>query len=144
MEMHYFINFFSYFAKGKNIYYNYLLLVSHMSQKTFILHFKPRNVKRVHNGLYCVVLSRPFSCSLLLFVIIRNICFVLSSLLYHLQVKADSGSKRLGVLQQASRHVNEMAAGVVASTKTGLDQIEDKGKWDVIGGFCVMVAHASL
>lgn len=58
-----------------------------------------------------------------------------TSLLYHLQVKADRGSKRLGVLQQASRHVNEMAAGVVASTKTGLDQIEDKGKWDVIGAF---------
>jgi len=50
-------------------------------------------------------------------------------------VKADRGSKRLGVLQQASRHVNEMAAGVVASTKTGLDQIEDKGTWDVTGAF---------
>lgn len=30
-------------------------------------------------------------------------------------------------LQQASRHVNEMAANVVASTKTGQEQIEEKG-----------------
>uniref|UniRef100_A0A146X035 Huntingtin-interacting protein 1-related protein n=1 Tax=Fundulus heteroclitus TaxID=8078 RepID=A0A146X035_FUNHE len=35
------------------------------------------------------------------------------------KVKAGRSSKRLGVLQQASRHVNEMAANVVASTKTG-------------------------
>lgn len=54
---------------------------------------------------------------------------------FHLQVKADRGSKKLGVLQQASRHVNEMAANVVASTKTGLEQIEDKGKCDVTGDF---------
>lgn len=42
-------------------------------------------------------------------------------------MKADRGSKKLSVLQQASRHVNEMAANVVGSTKTGQDQIEDKG-----------------
>lgn len=42
-------------------------------------------------------------------------------------MKADRGSKKLLSLQQASRHVNEMAANVVASTKTGQDQIEEKG-----------------
>lgn len=43
-------------------------------------------------------------------------------------MKADRSSKRLSVLQQASRHVNEMAANVVASTKTGQDNLEEKGK----------------
>uniref|UniRef100_A0A673L578 I/LWEQ domain-containing protein n=1 Tax=Sinocyclocheilus rhinocerous TaxID=307959 RepID=A0A673L578_9TELE len=49
------------------------------------------------------------------------------------KVKADRGSKKLGVLQHASRHVNEMAANVVASTKTGQDQIVDKGTMDFSG-----------
>lgn len=49
------------------------------------------------------------------------------------KVKADSGSRKLGVLQQASRTVNEKAANVVASTKTGLDQIEDKDTFDFSG-----------
>lgn len=49
------------------------------------------------------------------------------------KVKADRGSKRLGNLQQASRHVNEMAAKVVASTKTGQDQVEDKDTMDFSG-----------
>uniref|UniRef100_A0A9J8D274 Huntingtin interacting protein 1 related n=1 Tax=Cyprinus carpio carpio TaxID=630221 RepID=A0A9J8D274_CYPCA len=49
------------------------------------------------------------------------------------KVKADRGSKKLGVLQHASRHVNEMAANVVASTKTGQGQIEDKGTMDFSG-----------
>lgn len=50
-----------------------------------------------------------------------------------LQVKAEPSSKKLGVLQQASRHVNEMAANVVGSTRTGQEQIEDKGQCDVTG-----------
>ncbi|MEQ2298100.1 hypothetical protein AMECASPLE_001758 [Ameca splendens] len=49
------------------------------------------------------------------------------------KVKADRSSKRLGVLQQASRHVNEMAANVVASTKTGQGNLEDKDPMDFSG-----------
>ncbi|KAI4878956.1 hypothetical protein NFI96_014456 [Prochilodus magdalenae] len=49
------------------------------------------------------------------------------------KVKADRGSKKLSNLQQASRHVNEMAANVVASTKTGQEQIEDKDTMDFSG-----------
>uniref|UniRef100_A0A3B5Q5C7 Huntingtin-interacting protein 1-related protein n=1 Tax=Xiphophorus maculatus TaxID=8083 RepID=A0A3B5Q5C7_XIPMA len=49
------------------------------------------------------------------------------------KVKADRSSKRLGVLQQASRHVNEMAAKVVASTKTGQENLEDKDPMDFSG-----------
>uniref|UniRef100_A0A8B9RIQ7 Huntingtin interacting protein 1 related b n=1 Tax=Astyanax mexicanus TaxID=7994 RepID=A0A8B9RIQ7_ASTMX len=49
------------------------------------------------------------------------------------KVKADRGSKKLSSLQQASRHVNEMAANVVASTKTGQEQIEDKDTMDFSG-----------
>uniref|UniRef100_A0A4W6GBP4 Huntingtin-interacting protein 1-related protein n=1 Tax=Lates calcarifer TaxID=8187 RepID=A0A4W6GBP4_LATCA len=49
------------------------------------------------------------------------------------KVKADRNSKRLPVLQQASRHVNEMAAKVVASTKTGQEHLEDKDTMDFSG-----------
>ncbi|XP_054904861.1 huntingtin interacting protein 1 related b [Poeciliopsis prolifica] len=49
------------------------------------------------------------------------------------KVKADRSSKRLGVLQQASRHVNEMAAKVMASTKTGQENLEDKDPMDFSG-----------
>ncbi|KAL7836403.1 hypothetical protein AOLI_G00276870 [Acnodon oligacanthus] len=49
------------------------------------------------------------------------------------KVKADRGSRKLSSLQQASRHVNEMAANVVASTKTGQEQIEDKDTMDFSG-----------
>ncbi|XP_060740320.1 huntingtin interacting protein 1 related b isoform X2 [Tachysurus vachellii] len=49
------------------------------------------------------------------------------------KVKADRGSKKLLGLQQASRHVNEMAANVVASTKTGQEQIEEKDTMDFSG-----------
>ncbi|XP_017307665.1 huntingtin interacting protein 1 related b isoform X1 [Ictalurus punctatus] len=49
------------------------------------------------------------------------------------KVKADRGSKKLVSLQQASRHVNEMAAKVVASTRTGQEQIEDKDTMDFSG-----------
>lgn len=45
-----------------------------------------------------------------------------------LQVKADRNNKKLYTLQQASRHVNDMAAVVVTSTKHGQQQISDSGK----------------
>lgn len=44
------------------------------------------------------------------------------------QVKAEKSSKNLGRLQECSRNVNEMAANVVASTKSGQEQIEEKGE----------------
>ncbi|XP_039627888.1 huntingtin-interacting protein 1-related protein-like isoform X1 [Polypterus senegalus] len=49
------------------------------------------------------------------------------------KVKADKNSNNLSRLQQASRHVNEMAANVVASTKSGQEQIEDKDTMDFSG-----------
>lgn len=45
-----------------------------------------------------------------------------------LKVKADKHSPHLSRLQECSRTVNERAASVVASTKSGQEQIEDKGK----------------
>lgn len=45
------------------------------------------------------------------------------------QVKADRNNKKLHTLQQASRHVNDMAAVVVTSTKHGQRQISDQGEW---------------
>lgn len=62
-----------------------------------------------------------------------------------LQVKADRNNKKLSTLQQASRHVNDMAAVVVTSTKHGQQQISDSGKkgsW-TWGSFCVEVACVS-
>lgn len=49
------------------------------------------------------------------------------------RVKADQNSKNLGKLQQCSRHVNEMAANVVASTRSGQEQIEEKDTMDFSG-----------
>uniref|UniRef100_A0A8C7NND3 Huntingtin-interacting protein 1-related protein n=1 Tax=Oncorhynchus mykiss TaxID=8022 RepID=A0A8C7NND3_ONCMY len=49
------------------------------------------------------------------------------------KVKADRNSTKLTALQQASRHVNEMAANVVASTKTGQEHLEDKDTMDFSG-----------
>ncbi|XP_029018057.1 huntingtin interacting protein 1 related b isoform X2 [Betta splendens] len=49
------------------------------------------------------------------------------------KVKADRNSKKLSVLQQASRQVNEMAAKVVASTKTGQENLEEKDTMDFSG-----------
>ncbi|XP_031712191.1 huntingtin interacting protein 1 related b [Anarrhichthys ocellatus] len=49
------------------------------------------------------------------------------------KVKAERNSKRLTVLQQASRHVNEMAANVVASTRTGKEHLEEKETMDFSG-----------
>lgn len=49
------------------------------------------------------------------------------------KVKADRNSKKLPVLQQASRHVNEMAAKVVASTKTGQENLDVKEPMDFSG-----------
>ncbi|KAH0625413.1 hypothetical protein JD844_014903 [Phrynosoma platyrhinos] len=42
------------------------------------------------------------------------------------KVKAEKHSRNLGKLQECSRTVNEMAANVVASTKSGQEQVEDK------------------
>lgn len=47
--------------------------------------------------------------------------------LFDLQVKADKDSANLSKLQVASRGVNQATAGVVASTKSGKSQIEEKG-----------------
>lgn len=44
-----------------------------------------------------------------------------------LQVKANKHSPHLSRLQECSRTVNERAASVVASTKSGQEQIEDRG-----------------
>ncbi|XP_034048321.1 huntingtin-interacting protein 1-related protein-like isoform X2 [Thalassophryne amazonica] len=49
------------------------------------------------------------------------------------KVKADRNNKKLHTLQQASRHVNDMAAVVVTSTKHGQLQITDKGLMDFSG-----------
>ncbi|KAG8456061.1 hypothetical protein GDO86_002022 [Hymenochirus boettgeri] len=49
------------------------------------------------------------------------------------KVKADKNSRNLPKLQLCSRHVNEMAANVVASTKSGQEQIEDKDTMDFSG-----------
>lgn len=49
------------------------------------------------------------------------------------KVKADRNSKKLTVLQQASRQVNEMAANVVASTRTGQENLEEKDTMDFSG-----------
>uniref|UniRef100_H3C5L8 Huntingtin-interacting protein 1-related protein n=1 Tax=Tetraodon nigroviridis TaxID=99883 RepID=H3C5L8_TETNG len=49
------------------------------------------------------------------------------------KVKADRHSKKLSVLQHASRNVNEMAANVVASTRTGQENLEDKDTMDFSG-----------
>lgn len=46
----------------------------------------------------------------------------------HPQVKANKHSPHLSRLQECSRTVNEMAANVVASTKSGQEQIEDRGE----------------
>ncbi|XP_020825869.1 huntingtin-interacting protein 1-related protein isoform X1 [Phascolarctos cinereus] len=49
------------------------------------------------------------------------------------KVKADKNSRNLSRLQECSRSVNEMAANVVASTKSGQEQIEDKDTMDFSG-----------
>ncbi|XP_019362713.1 PREDICTED: huntingtin-interacting protein 1-related protein [Gavialis gangeticus] len=49
------------------------------------------------------------------------------------KVKADKNSRNLARLQECSRSVNEMAANVVASTKSGQEQIEDKDTMDFSG-----------
>lgn len=49
------------------------------------------------------------------------------------KVKADKHSPHLSRLQECSRTVNEMAANVVASTKSGQEQIEDRDTMDFSG-----------
>lgn len=45
------------------------------------------------------------------------------------QVKADKDNANLGRLKLASKGVTQATAGVVASTKSGKSQIEEKGEW---------------
>ncbi|XP_033845323.1 huntingtin-interacting protein 1-related protein-like [Periophthalmus magnuspinnatus] len=49
------------------------------------------------------------------------------------KVKSDRNNKKLHTLQMASRHVNDMAAVVVTSTKHGQKQISDTGVMDFSG-----------
>lgn len=49
------------------------------------------------------------------------------------KVKADKHSPHLSRLQECSRTVNEMAANVVASTKSGQEQIEERDTMDFSG-----------
>ncbi|XP_033296732.1 huntingtin-interacting protein 1-related protein isoform X4 [Orcinus orca] len=49
------------------------------------------------------------------------------------KVKADKHSPHLSRLQECSRTVNEMAASVVASTRSGQEQIEDRDAMDFSG-----------
>ncbi|XP_062340443.1 huntingtin-interacting protein 1-related protein-like isoform X3 [Osmerus eperlanus] len=49
------------------------------------------------------------------------------------KVKADRNNKKLHTLQQASRHVNDMAAVVVTSTKHGQQRFTDRGPMDFSG-----------
>ncbi|XP_016074512.1 PREDICTED: huntingtin-interacting protein 1-related protein [Miniopterus natalensis] len=49
------------------------------------------------------------------------------------KVKANKDSRHLGRLQECSRTVNVMAANVVASTKSGQEQIEDRDTMDFSG-----------
>ncbi|XP_026575135.1 huntingtin-interacting protein 1-related protein [Pseudonaja textilis] len=49
------------------------------------------------------------------------------------KVKAEKHSKNLGKLQECSRRVNEKAANVVASTKSGQEQVEEKDTMDFSG-----------
>ncbi|XP_033978913.1 huntingtin-interacting protein 1-related protein-like isoform X2 [Trematomus bernacchii] len=49
------------------------------------------------------------------------------------KVKADRNNKKLHTLKQASRHVNDMAAVVVTSTKHGQDKISDPVLMDFSG-----------
>lgn len=48
-------------------------------------------------------------------------------------MKADRSNKKLNTLQQASRHVNDMAAVVVTSTKQGQQQFSDRGEEKRLG-----------
>ncbi|MEQ2174186.1 hypothetical protein GOODEAATRI_005275, partial [Goodea atripinnis] len=61
------------------------------------------------------------------------ICYIVQRILAMGQVKADRNNKKLYTLQQASRHVNDMAAVVVTSTKHGQQQITDHSKRISIG-----------
>ncbi|XP_038229700.1 huntingtin-interacting protein 1-related protein isoform X2 [Dermochelys coriacea] len=68
-----------------------------------------------------------------LIVCSREIAASTAQLVAASKVKADKNSRNLGKLQECSRHVNEMAANVVASTKSGQEQIEDKDTMDFSG-----------
>uniref|UniRef100_A0A8D0FHY3 I/LWEQ domain-containing protein n=1 Tax=Strix occidentalis caurina TaxID=311401 RepID=A0A8D0FHY3_STROC len=63
-----------------------------------------------------------------LMVCSREIAASTAQLVAASKVKADKDSTNLCKLQQASRGVNQATAGVVASTKAGKSQVEEKGK----------------
>ncbi|CAM4662420.1 huntingtin-interacting protein 1-related protein isoform X1 [Caretta caretta] len=68
-----------------------------------------------------------------LIVCSREIAASTAQLVAASKVKADKNSRNLVKLQECSRNVNEMAANVVASTKSGQEQIEDKDTMDFSG-----------
>ncbi|NWI57365.1 HIP1 protein, partial [Calyptomena viridis] len=65
-----------------------------------------------------------------LMVCSREIAASTAQLVAASKVKADKDSANLCKLQQASRGVNQATAGVVASTKAGKSQVEEKGNMD--------------
>ncbi|KAM3599860.1 uncharacterized protein V6R79_012979 [Siganus canaliculatus] len=60
------------------------------------------------------------------------------------KVKADRSNKKLHTLQQASRHVNDMAAVVVTSTKHGQQQVSDPGVMDFSGLSVIKLKTAEM
>ncbi|EHB01468.1 Huntingtin-interacting protein 1-related protein [Heterocephalus glaber] len=68
-----------------------------------------------------------------LFVCCHEIAGSTAQLVAASKVKADKHSPCLSRLQECSRAVNERAAGVVASTKSGQEQIEDRDTMDFSG-----------
>lgn len=56
-------------------------------------------------------------------------------------MKADKHSAHLSRLQECSRAVNERAAGVVASTKSGREQIEERGEPRAGGRWWGAITH---
>ncbi|NWQ92523.1 HIP1 protein, partial [Burhinus bistriatus] len=65
-----------------------------------------------------------------LMVCSREIAASTAQLVAASKVKADKDSANLCKLQQASRGVNQATAGVVASTKAGKSQVEEKDSMD--------------
>lgn len=59
-------------------------------------------------------------------------------------MKADRSNRKLNTLQQASRHVNDMAAVVVTSTKHGQQQVSDQGEEKTYHTRCTYASAASL
>ncbi|XP_056434778.1 huntingtin-interacting protein 1-related protein-like [Gadus chalcogrammus] len=75
-----------------------------------------------HNGKY----EELIACS-------HEIAASTAQLVASSKVKADRNNKKLYTLQQASRHVNDMTAVVVTSTKHGQQQVTEKAPMDFTG-----------